>query len=477
MMIYASADLTGMAIILLLSPMTTRLLTPQQYGVISLLQAVWMMIAIVQYGCMDFSFPIFLARSSRHKRRQQRVLVSATLVASISAIGLCTLFVVAGHFSDWLKQYAEVSHSEFLIFSIGLIPLSIVQWYMVLFRYLHNAAAYAIASLVIRVGTLVLALPLMFFVTQEHRLEMRFAGALVAGLACMIWSIKRFTDKYRSPYSRERFSPPLAWAMFRFGIVMVPGAYIYALSTLFDRLIVQWHFGADQVAILSLSLSLAASVLALKSWFALVWDPYQLQLISTGDKQHYQRRLQHAIYALLLVFMPLAALISVWSERLVNLLYPEYYLPAARLLPLLVLNGAISTLSLVAVATILVAGTPRYHPWIYGTGLLINCAVGITLVPRIGALGAVIGTLAAEIVILIGWIFLGRVWLNNLPLRWGPALLAAAGTSAFIAFYEPGMLLGRFGFVLGEQLAISLILLAVAGVSFWRSELRPLLIP
>ena len=79
--------------------------------------------------------------------------------------------------------------------------------------------------------------------------------------------------------------------------------------------------------------------------------------------------------------------------------------------------GAISSLSLILVASPLIARRTVFHLPVYSLGLIVNSIVGFALIPRIGVSGAVWGTLLGETVILLGWMGTGRWILRNLRLE------------------------------------------------------------
>jgi len=57
--LFAVADILGLGIGVLVSPITTRLLTPSQYGAVPILAAIWAVFSLMQYGGMDSAFPFF----------------------------------------------------------------------------------------------------------------------------------------------------------------------------------------------------------------------------------------------------------------------------------------------------------------------------------------------------------------------------------------------------------------------------------
>lgn len=436
--IYAVADLLGGSIAIITSPLVTRLLTEDQYGAFGLLTAVWVVVKLAQYGGMDAAYPMFSAQVSQPAERR-RILITATGVATFSLIVVWGLFAAVALLSPWLQDYARVDKVVLAAFLLGLAPASLTYWYLYLLRYMHRAMAFARISLAGRVAAPVLALPVMVLLTQGHRLSAMFVVICAVQALALCWALWEFKRLGTWPYAAGGFDRPLARKMLRYGIVLLPGFAVYAMCSAIDRLLLGW-LARDQLHILTLAISLGAVIPMLKRWFGLVWDPHMVDWISTRDPAVYLPRLRFAAVALSLIFFPLAALTAVWSDVVV-LLYPASYAPTAPLVPFLALTGAVSVLSLVAVATVVIANSPRFHLPLYTVAVAVNAAVGLWLIPRIGALGAVLGTLAAETFIILAWIAIGALILKNLRLNWLMPAVFAGLSGAFIALYRPGSIL------------------------------------
>lgn len=155
----------------------------------------------------------------------------------------------------------------------------------------------------------------------------------------------------------------------------------------------------------------------LKVWFARIFDPYLVRWVASGQPETYVPKLQNSLDLIALVMTLLTLLATFWSGHLFALLYPAAYERSAEIVPLIVLAGAISSLSLILVASPLIARRTVFHLPVYSLGLIVNSIVGFALIPRIGVSGAVWGTLLGETVILLGWMGTGRWILRNLRLE------------------------------------------------------------
>ncbi len=454
--IYAAADILGAGIGLITSPISTRLLTQEQYGALPLLSAVWAVVALVQYFGMDWAFPYFRSQAGHDSTK---VLASATILASLGGIAVWGLFFAVNMLNPWLREYAEISSLELGLFLLGILPGTLLNWYLYILRYENQAMAFARISLIGRTLATATALPVMAMVPQEWRLVAALGIGSSVSLIAVGWALRELRNLNLSVYDRAAWSLDLSGTMLRYGLLLVPGGMVYSMTTVVDRLLVGWFLGPQGNAILALTLAIGGTALLLKLWFARAWDPKMIEWLRSRDPEIFMPRLQFGVSGLLLVMLPLPVLAALWIKPLVYLIYPPQYNSIVSLIPALISSGVISTFSLIAVATVLIANTARWHLPIYGAALILNAVLGILIIPSYGVFGAVLGTLAAEAFILVAWILLGVKVYRNLTLQWWPCLLLLSVVSAFSCFYFPGMFMPNAPTL--ERLALSaLVVLA-----------------
>src|SRR6266511_2760844 len=123
--VYGSLDVATKGVALVATPFITRLLTPEEYGSAALLLAVWLVVALAQFGGMDAAFPFFRSRSDEST---EHVTVVATTIATLGAFALCLGFSIFGLAFSWYGHYAGASRSELLAFLLGLFPLALMGW-------------------------------------------------------------------------------------------------------------------------------------------------------------------------------------------------------------------------------------------------------------------------------------------------------------------------------------------------------------
>jgi O-antigen/teichoic acid export membrane protein len=420
--------------------------------------AVWTTISLIQYGGMDWSYPFFRSQKSDELSKKE-IMITSTYIATFSLLLVWAAFAIFGLFFPWLQNYANVKRIELLLFLLGLIPSALTGWYLFILRYSHHASSYARITILGKFAGAVVAIPLMIICAQENRLTVWLICTGFVSALAIILSINEFRKYDIWPYLFDKFNVKLGKKMARYGLILVPGGMVYATSTVIGRLLVGIYQGTSGVALLALSLSIGSIILMTKNWFALVWDPYLVEWISTKMPDIYTPKLQKALFGLSLFFFPMACLSILWSDLVISIIYPPYYTEVASLVPYLILTGAISILSLVAVATAMIANNPRFHLPIYSLALLVNFLISFMLIPRIGVIGAIFGNLFSEVFILLSWIILGRIILKNLCINWIPPLVFSLISIIFISLYRPGLFLENN--IMIERLIITAIVIFI----------------
>lgn len=467
---YSVADILGKSVLLLLSPILTRELTHFQYGAIPLLTACWSILSVAQYGGFDFAFQMFRVQTTDPIERE-RIRVTASLMAA--ACLLLLWFIITGFAmtTDVVTTFAQVSKWELLFYLLAIIPASLAYWTIYVFRFLHLAMPYVRINLLSKVASVLIAVPFIMMAEQQNRLMVMWAVIFVCQALTLFWVYREYKT-FDLRLDRNYFSKELAWRMFRFGAAFIPSTLIYASTIYVDRMIMGMYSTVDQVAILGLAVTLSSGILMVKSWFSMVWDPQLLEWLASKNPQFYLPKLQRAIPTITVVFLFLTILSKLWSKEIIDFVYPEHFSEVARLIPIFVLAGGTSVLTLVAIASAIIKNTARFRIHIYTAALIANVVTAIIFIPVFGLLGAALGTLAGELFILIAWIVIGKYVWKNLDLNWSFALLSVLLTFVFIFFYEPGHLFSSFA----ERTGLTVLLFAVTGWIVHRSNIFQLMV-
>jgi O-antigen/teichoic acid export membrane protein len=404
---------------------------------------------------MDTSYQIFKAQDVEGNQRR-KLLTTATIIATMSAFIIWGPFSVVAFSGSWLKNYAKVSTTELTWYLFGLVPVILISWYLYIFRFTHNALPFARTNILSKTVSSVVILLSLFFTPPQDRLNIFFLGTFFSQALIWGWALWELKRSELWPYHPTYFSSSLARNMFKFGVVFIPGAVTYAAVLSADRLIVGWLAGPAETSLVQLANSVGSVILILKAWFMLIWVPSLVEWLSSKKLEVYLPKMQVALTGLSFIFFPLACLSAIWVDLPIAILYPPEYASVAHLLPVVVLTGACSTFSLIAIGTIILHPSPKYYFSVYICALAITVLLGLRLVPHLGALGAVLGTLGAELFILGSWILRGKYLIKNINLNWRPVLIMGIISGIFSLLYQPGIIMRQQVFL--ERIVMTLII-------------------
>ncbi len=430
---YGAADAFSKSIGLITSPITTRLFTMSQYGTAPLLEAVWSPFALGQYGGMDWAYPFFYARK-KTQEEGKRLIVNATIFAYLFVLMVWFIFLIFAFTNNWLAKYANITSGELSFYILGIIPAALINWLCYLLRFMHRADSFVKITILGRILPIIVVLPLLPFFEQDKRLFISFALGWMLSCIALLYALYEIRRVGHWPFKIALLDIKLCKEMFHYGILLVPAGAAYALMVVMDRLLIGFFLGTESVALHALAFGLGSLGIMFVNWFGLAFDPYLSSWISKGNQENYLPKMQLLVSSLAIMLGSLSCLAAIWASFFVNILYPNNYSSVAQLVPLIIFAAALTALSRLGVATAIIAQTAKFHNIIYWIALFINIFFGLLLIPSIGVLGAILSTVIAEFVILLGWIYLGRIHLKNLPINWFMPLLILLFSFLFLVW-------------------------------------------
>jgi O-antigen/teichoic acid export membrane protein len=247
-------------------------------------------------------------------------------------------------------------------------------------------------------------------------------------------------------------------------VFLIPGGILYALIAVADRLLLGSMSGVEAVALLALATALSAPITMLKKWVSLVLNPLIVDWVRDLEQAEYTRNLDALLHSLSVFFFPVVVLITIWAKPVVQILYTENYHLSATLVPVLAFAGVLAVLTLVAISTVLISQNRSATLKINLLALLANIMLAVYLIPRYGAIGAALGTVLAEFLILMTWAVFGSLLHKNLVLGWLRILPVVAVVFLFVLvgafhFYQ------NVGFL--QRMFASLACLGLSAAYFW----------
>lgn len=455
------ADALGKIVLFAMSPILATLARPDEFGSYMLLQAYWSVVMLAQFGGADCALPLRAADSAEDR---DQVFAGCSTIAyrALPLVwGAMALFVVS------TRPGGALSPLEYALYLSGLLPAGFAIWQLYLLRFARRSSEFAIGTLALRTAApLAAVIAMAIWPVTSQRLDV-FLVALAIGYALAAgcsWWLRRSS----LPRPLQCVAPDRLRLYFRTGAVLLPGSLAYAAIWASDRIVANALLGPTAAGIIGVAALFGSTVLLLKVWLGLIWDPLVVEWAGKGAQPALAARIRRGFDWATIGFLSVATLGVIWAPMVVRFIYPAELAVAADLLLWYFAAAGIAGIGGIASATTLIARNPHAHLAVQLVALGACVLTMVVAVPRLSLHGIAAGILAAEVTILCGWLYLAIWRFRNLPLRVGHlfAAFSAFGSIAWgcTSFSAGGMTI--------EVLSTLLLILVAASFCYRLSARR-----
>ena len=371
-----------------LLPIYTRLLTPADYGILSLLTVTSSLATIIAHlglGSAMFREEIYVGSD-------ERLVESTTLCFLLgeSVIFFGAMIVISSKLSTLIfgaDDYATLLRLMFLADFLGVVDVV----FMARLRARAQSSFYSLLS-VARFVTGI-CLNLYFIVILRRGVE----GLIVAGLI----SAALFATLYFILLARDlrpTLSLPILRRMLKFGIPLVPVGLSSLLLTMADRYFLKHFSTIDQVGLYSLGYHIGMVMLLVENAFQLAWPPQRFAIAKQPNAKHQFSRI---LTYYLLAFGFLAMALSLLAKELLMIMATPKFYPAAAVVPLIALSYIFSGVRHMTNTGLAIMNKNYYVPPIILGSALLNLGLNYILIPPYGMMGAAWATILSYLIFVI----------------------------------------------------------------------------
>ena len=383
---YLGASLVGKAIGLLTTPFFTRLVSEEEYGVLTLYMTVLGAASVI---CSAFSTGGAIYRGfSRFEEKQGDFLRSAIVVSTVFSLIVCTLFFT-------FLDYIGIPRTFFLPLILQILCDSIIAISMAKARYKYRYFE------VMAVGILSSAIPAILSILILRRYGSVFGVRiyLLLLISLMIAAIQLLRI-LRSP-GKVEFK--MLKYMLTAGLPLLPHSLSVALSGQADKLFVTRIMGASSLAKYSVVHSLGIALQFVVTSLGSALGPWIIRRLDKGEKE----RICPVITMLFALFSALSLGLCSVAPEAMRLLAPEKYLEALPALFPIAISTPISLVSYVTTVSLVHSGQGKYTAVISGMNLAFCVILNYTLISSFGYFGAGLALLISQLVsAILGYMFL-----------------------------------------------------------------------
>ena len=366
-----------------LLPIYTRYLTPADYGIVSSMQVLNTILAVVFTLAIERSVYRLYWDYKTEKEKKDYLGSMVVALGCIATIVLTLLFLFKGFVG---LIYKSIPFYPFYVYAIltayfsvfGLVPKIYLQ-------LKQKAGSFVILSIMQFVANT--AFILWFIVGLKAGAKGMLKGQMI-GCGIMLpvflfigFKIINFT-----------VNPSILKESLKFSLPMIPALLSAWVLNLSDRIFIERYFSLADVGIYSLGYKIAGLVLILAGAFNVAYEPVFYKLANSNDQVAAQKQLfsynnTYAMGVLLICF-----LVSLFAKEGVVIFLDARYADAYKIVPIIALAYFVSLVGGLMNRSIYQEKKTVAMMLIMVSGALLNIALNFLLVPTLGAYGAAYAT-------------------------------------------------------------------------------------
>lgn len=410
-LVYTAGVVLNRVISLVMLPIYTRYLTPADYGLLQLVEMTADVIAIV-FGSHLAAGIFKLYHEDDVPDRQRAVISTSLLVVALAyAAGGAAAYLLADPLA--IRIFGTTEHAGLL--RLAAASLALQGAILVPLSHLQLTKQSRVYVGVTSVKLLVqLTLNLVLVVGLGMAAKGVLLGTLIANALVALYLLGRLLRAVG-----VHFASPVARRLLRLGLPFIATQLASFVVTYGDRYFLQAAWGASVVGIYALAYQFGFLLVNL-AWtpFNAVWEPARFEVARDPDRDRVYAR---AFTYFNLYFLVLATGIAIFVQDVLRVLAAPSFHAATPFVPIILLAYVFYSWSGFQNIGIFMKERTEFVTIANWIAAAVALALYALLIPRRGALGAAIATVAAYAVRALAiYLFSQRLW--PVAYRWTPVL-------------------------------------------------------
>ena len=421
--IYGLGGLVSRILAILLLPLYTSYLEPEDYGRVETLIALTAVLVTVLRGGMSSAFFRFYFDSSDLRDRVRVLRTSFWFTMTMATAGLIAGQALASPIAAALSLGDGQENLVRAAF-VGLWAQMNYEQLTSLFRVEERSLAFVCASL----ANVLITIAATVVLVVGYDLE---ALGVIVGNFVGTLSVYVALLGYRREQLGLQLDRGLLRDMNRFGLPLVPSGIALWTLNFSDRIFLAHLAGQDDVGRYSLGSRIASAIMLLLVAFRTAWPAFAY---SIEDDSAARRTYGYVLTYLLFVSCWISLTLGLLAPWLVRLLAPandDFWGGASVVGPLAFAASAWAAYTVVAIGVGRARRT-QFNWVVTGSAALLNVALNLLLVPPFGIEGAATAHVAA-----FATMFLGMAWHSQriypVPYQWRRVATVVAAAVALLA--------------------------------------------
>jgi O-antigen/teichoic acid export membrane protein len=331
---YGTANLIQKIVGFILIPLYTRLLTPEDYGIIALLLIAKTIFEAVGFVGMKITIFRKFGLLEGDAERRSKVLASGLFIACVAC---CILLTLSFLFSESITilLMGDAGHEQLL--QIALIASS--------FQILSDIPSVALqadrqaktVALISVFRVLFSTLLTLFFVAG---LRMGVLGIVAASLISNVIFALVYLHIGRKRYGLF-WNFQMVKELSAFGLPVIPYRIQLAIFVGLSEFVIRTKLGLAETGLYAIALRFVMPMGFVAQAVNTAWWPYRLQILEEEKSPEETYRTMSVYYFAAMIYLWMG--VSIWGTEILQLVTPVEYHPAITLVPLLAMAKLLSS--------------------------------------------------------------------------------------------------------------------------------------
>lgn len=411
-LVYGIAGIITRFLSVFLVPLYTRIFSPSDYGILSLVLASISLVKIFTVLALDNSAHRWYWDTEDEGDRKRTLSSWLWCQLATSTVAMILIVLFAGPLARAITVQTETA--KYFILAALTLPLSVPETVVVNWlRMQRRPWVTVFYTLAINLTNVMLTIILV--IKLNAGLTSVFVAQVIAAImssAVAIYVMRGWIGLGSFDWKRLR-------EMLAFAMPLIPAALAFWVVNLSDRYFIQYYRSTHEVGLYAVGSSLAAVTVLITGAFQQAWGPFALSIHKRPDS-----RLVYAtaLNVYLWVTCLISAALTILAPEALRLLTTDIYVEASDVVGFLSLSYVVVGVSYIAsIGTAIAKKNTPTGIAITGAAI-INITLNAMLVPWFGKTGAALATLLSQSIVPL-YVFYRAQNLCPIPYRFKSATM------------------------------------------------------
>lgn len=382
--IIGSGTFLNLVIGVLTTPIVTRIVSPETYGQMSIF-TMYGGIAVMVL-CMGLDQALVRYYYEQDDIEYRRALLFKCLISPLIITLIVSIFIITLYMLDFVDF--DFDEPIMIMLCIYVFNQIVYRFSQLINRLERKVALYSALQIVYKILYIIIFITLSF-ILRAHYLYIMVVGTVLSFMICMAISVVAQRNMWNFIRVKQNECSVPTNELLKYAAPFILSMGITTVFQATDKMFLSWFYSYKEVGIYASTMSLVNIFAVIQTAFNALWAPMSIEHYTKDPED--TRFHQHANQIITVVMFFLGISLILCKDLFVILL-GEKYQEAAYILPFLIFNPIMYTVSETTVAGIVFKKKSNLHILVALVSLLTNVMGNALLVPKFGSQGAAIST-------------------------------------------------------------------------------------